>query len=584
LETLEVIVVSRVDVSAVHDFREARRRADLERVLARLRGKSADLLCFEDVRQQLRVGHTKPEVLKEIPLDAIVGSVDRCSDFTRSFLPRQDRAEQRWARVDMQMSDYFSAGFPPIDVYQIDQVYFVLDGHHRVSVARHLGLAQIQAYVTEIRTRVPLSPDDEPDDLIVKAEYADFLDRTHLDELRPESDLSVSVPGQYRAIDEHIEVHRYFMGVEQKREIPYEDAVIHWYDEVYLPVVQVIREQGILGHFPERTETDLYLWLSEHRAAVEEELGWQVDLAAAAADMATQFSLNSQSILGRARAKILDAIRPGGLGTGLLPGQWRRARSVRDDRLFNDILIAVSGEEQGWYALEQALEVAQREGANLRGLHVISTETQRESDQTQAVQIEFNRRCEAAAIPGTLSIEVGEVASKICERATWTDLVIVNLAHPPAPRPLARLGSGFRTLIRRCPRPVLAVPGASASTDRALVAYDGSPKAKEALFVATYLAHHWNIPLVVVTVIETGRTTTETQARAQEYLEKHDVRATYVKESGTVAEAILRTAEVHESNLLIMGGYGFSPLLEIVMGSAVDQMLRESRKPVLICR
>jgi nucleotide-binding universal stress UspA family protein len=116
------------------------------------------------------------------------------------------------------------------------------------------------------------------------------------------------------------------------------------------------------------------------------------------------------------------------------------------------------------------------------------------------------------------------------------------------------------------------------------LAYDGSPKADEALFVATYLSCQWDITLVVVTVIETGLTTTETLAQAQKYLEKHGVRATFVKESGSVAEAILKTAKEHESNLIIMGGYGLSPVLEVVLGSGVDQVLRTSRQPMLICR
>ena len=183
-----------------------------------------------------------------------------------------------------------------------------------------------------------------------------------------------------------------------------------------------------------------------------------------------------------------------------------------------------------------------------------------------------------------LAVVVGGTARKICERARWTDLVIVNLAHPPAPQPIARLSSGFRTLIRRCARPVLAVPRALSHLDRALLAYDGNPKADEALFVATYLAGRWNTSLVVVSVIETGRVTSETLVRAQEYLETHGVRATFVKENGSVAEAILRTAKGHESDLIIMGGYGLSPVLEVVLGSAVDQVLRTSRQPMLICR
>jgi nucleotide-binding universal stress UspA family protein len=552
--------------------------------MARLTGKSNDLLCYDDVRQKLKTATTSTKELKDIPLDAIVGSVGRCGDFTRSFLPLQDTDLHRWARVEVAMADL--SGLPPIEVYQVGQAYFVLDGHHRASVARQFGATHIQAYVTKVQTRVPLSPDVQPDDLIVKAEYADFLDRTCLDELRPEADLSVSTPGQYQAIEHHIEVHRYFMGQEQNREIPYEESITHWYDEVYLPVVQAIQEQGILRDFPGRTETDLYLWLSEHRGELEEVLEWEIRPEAAAANLAAQFSPRPQRIAARVGEKILDAVTPDELEAGPPPGRWRMEylAAHRDDRLFADVLVAVSGEENGWHALEQALQLTRREVAQLRGLHVVRSKAQRDSEATQAVRAEFNRRCEAASVPGKLSVEVGGVARKICDRAKWTDLVVLNLAHPPAPQPLARLGSGFRTLIRRCSRPVLAVPAASSPMDRALLAYDGSPKAEEALFVATYLAEEWHIPLVVVTVIETGRTTSEALEGAQSYLEAHGVAATFVKESGSVAEAILKTAQAHGSELIIMGGYGFSPVLEVVLGSAVDRVLREARKPMLICR
>jgi nucleotide-binding universal stress UspA family protein len=569
---------------AVRDFRRARRQAALEAIMARLTGRSAELLSYEDVRQKLKARGIMAQRLKEIPLDAIVGSVGRYTDFTRSFLPQKDSNQERWARVKVKVTDL--GGLPPIEVYQIGEAYFVLDGNHRVSVARQVGAPSIEAYVTEIRTKVPLSPDTQPDDLILKAEYADFLERTRLDGLRPEANLSVTVPGQYQALEEHIEVHRYFMGLEQEREIPYEEAVGHWYDEVYLPVVQVIRERGILRGFPGRTETDLYLWVSEHRAALQEELGWEIRPEAAAADLAAQFSPRPQRVVARVGEKLVDTVMPDGLKAGPPPGQWRaeELEACEYDRLFADILVPVSGKEMGWQALEQALEVARREGARLRGLHIVPSEVQRESAEAQAVQAEFNRRCEAAGIPGELAVVVGGVARKVCERARWADLVTVHLAYPPAPQPVARLSSGFRTLIRRCARPVLAVPRASSHLDRVLLAYDGSPKAEEALFVATYLSCRWGIALVVVTVIETGRTTSETLARAQGYLETHGVEATFVKEGGSVAEAVLKAAEEHKSDLIIMGGYGLSPVLEVMLGSAVDQVLRTSRQPMLICR
>jgi nucleotide-binding universal stress UspA family protein len=570
-------------VAALRDFDEARRRAALEAIVARLTGKPYDLLSYEDVRHKLRARGMVSRGLQDIPLDAIVGSVGRYHDFTRSFLPKRDSDKERWAKVMAQVTGM--EGLPPIEVYKIGDAYFVSDGNHRVSVARELGATHIQAYVTEVQVRVPLSPDDDPDDLILKAEYAEFLDHTRLDQIRPEADLIVTAPGQYPVLEEHINVHRYFMGLDQQRDIAYEEALAHWYDYVYLPVVEVIREQGILRDFPDRTETDLYLWVSEHRTALEERLGWEVRPEAAASDLAAHASTRAQSVAARV-GKILSAVTPEELDAGPSAGEWRRERSIsrRGGRLFVDILVPVSGSERCWNAVEQAIVIARREGSRLRGLHIVATESQRDSEEARAVQAEFQRRCEAAGLPGNLVIEVGSVARQICERNRWTDLVAVNLSYPPPLRPVVRVSSGFRTLLRRCASPVLAVPGASSPCDHALLAYDGSPKAEEALFVATYLAGRWNISLSVLTVIDGVRPPHETLDRARTYLESHGVHATYISQAGPAVEAILNTAEEQGSNLTILGGYGHSPVLEVVLSSTVDRLLHKSQHPTLICR
>jgi hypothetical protein len=122
-------------MSAASNFRDARSRASREEILARVSGKPTELLCYDDVPKQIRAARTSSRGLHDIPLDAIVGSVGRCTDFTRSFLPLRDSDESRWAHVELAWNEL--AGLPPIEVYQIGQVYFVLDGNHRVSVARH---------------------------------------------------------------------------------------------------------------------------------------------------------------------------------------------------------------------------------------------------------------------------------------------------------------------------------------------------------------------------------------------------------------------------------------------------------------
>lgn len=562
--------------------------------MASLTGRSVQLLSYDDVRAKLKATGSSSRGLQEISLDAIVGSVGRYTDFTRHFLPRHNSDAHRWAGVQLAATGL--VGLPPIEVYQIGDAYFVLDGNHRVSVARQLGATHIEANVTEIHTKVPLTPDARPDDLIIKARYADFLERTHLDETHPGLDLNVTVPGQYRVLDQQIEWQRDYRAGQQGREVSLKEAAAEWYDQVYLPVIEVIRAQGILHDFPGRTETDMYVWVSQHREALEQELGWQIRPEAAVSNLASQFSSTPKRVMARVGGQLWEAMIPDPLESGPAIGQWRResVEPRRGERLFSHILVALDGDTGGWLALEHALIVAQREEGRVFGLHVTPTEALRNTPHTEALQAEFRRRCDEAGVPAEFAIEVGPVARKICERAWWADLVTVSLTHPPAAQILARLGSGFRTLVHRCARPVLAVPtfagtalaptGDTCQLDQALLAYDGSPKAQEALFVATYLAGNWRIPLVVLSVTEKNQVAPEPLSQAQAYLASRNVPATFVNESGPVVETILQTAAAQQANLMIMGGYGLNPMLEVVLGSSVDQILRQTAQPLLICR
>ena len=179
---------------------------------------------------------------------------------------------------------------PPIDVYKIGEVYFVRDGHHRLSVAKANGATHIEAHVTEMLPRVPLTPDMDVDDLIIKAEYAEFLEKTHLDESRPGSQIELTEPGHYEILLEHIELRRYYIGLEQQREVSLPDAAASWYDTVYLPVVDAIRASDVLYEFPSRTEADLYLWVAYHRERLRERDGLTLPDQEVAERLAQQFS------------------------------------------------------------------------------------------------------------------------------------------------------------------------------------------------------------------------------------------------------------------------------------------------------
>ena len=570
--------------TAISDFRRARSQANLQELIGRITGESTQLLSFDEVKQKLRLQSSSDIGLRDIPLVSIVGSVGRYSDFTRNFLPRREIRPERWARVKIAASGL--VGLPPIDVYKIGEIYFVKDGNHRVSVARQLGATHIQAYVTEVQTSIPLTPDTRPDDLILKAEYAMFLEKTSLGQLSPKPDLSTTVPGQYQILIEHIDVHRYYMGLEFQREIPYIEAAAHWYRSIYIPVVETIRKQGILRHFPNRTETDLYLWIAKHRAELEEQLGWQIKTEYAASNLAEQHGATSTNMFSWIGEKLLQLIIPEKLEAGPTAGEWRSTiNSFRIDKhLFNDILVPLNGKEDGWHALEQAIQVAYKEQATLHGLHVIP-ESQTEQDPSiQKIKERFTNRCIEAGVHGNLTIVQGDVVDQICTYSTGTDLVITNLSHPPEATPLAKLSPGFHDLIRRCPRPLFAAPQSSRDINSAILAFDASPKAFEALYLAAYLACNWQIKLTIISVKENGRVGENSLDQARNYLADRDIQAEYMLEEKPVAEAILKVARERDSDLLLMGGYSANPILQVVIGSTVDQVLRESARPVLICK
>ncbi len=152
-------------------FFKARLAALREELCARLLGRPADLLPFNMLIRALQ-GYERlrlPEV-QSIPLDKIVGSTGRYRDFTRHFWPRGDVNMDRWVRVDVAMAGL--AGLPPIEVFQIGDVYFVSDGNHRVSVARASGFKEIEAYVTRIMAEVDLKPDDSLEEALAKVKRA----------------------------------------------------------------------------------------------------------------------------------------------------------------------------------------------------------------------------------------------------------------------------------------------------------------------------------------------------------------------------------------------------------------------------
>jgi len=251
------------------DFQRARFKAFMNRVWATLSGQPSTLLSYDEIKEKLHIGGPIYRGVKTVRVNQIAGSLNRYHEFDRVFLPASDKLADRWQSVNRAF--YQEISLPPVVLYKVGQVYFVVDGHHRVSVAREQGQIYLDAEVRECSTRVNLTADIKPEDLEILGDKVRFLERTSLDSLKPDANIKLTIPDGFERMLEHIAVHRYFMGLDLKRDISEEEAIADWYDNVYMPVINVIRDTEIMKEFPNKTEGDLYLWVLDHQQYLMEE-------------------------------------------------------------------------------------------------------------------------------------------------------------------------------------------------------------------------------------------------------------------------------------------------------------------------
>jgi hypothetical protein len=257
-----VVRTGLVGADVQDDFLRARRRRAVSRIVRRLRGEPSDvnvILPFEEVIHALgRTGERRlgPQV---IPLDSIVGTVDRTREFDRQFRPTSGRGRARWERVAAAMRR--GESLPPIDVYRIGELHFVRDGHHRVSVARTLGRSDIDAYVTEVQTRLPIDSALRPSDLLCKDHERLFYERVPLPAGARER-IRVSDPLDYASLAEGVEAWGMRAMQERQAFMSRAEVAAEWYEREYVPVVELLRDAGLLGP---GTETDSYQLLSSER-------------------------------------------------------------------------------------------------------------------------------------------------------------------------------------------------------------------------------------------------------------------------------------------------------------------------------
>ena len=281
------------DEQARDDFNKARGRATLGRILNYLTPERQQLLSLQDVKNLLKPRSESYKGMKVVPIDRIIGSEGRYNDFNKAFLPRHEYIRNRWQSIDRaHISDVI---LPPIKLYEIGGVYFVRDGNHRVSVARHQGVLAIDAEVTSVGTEIRIDPKMTIDQL--KGAVIDFEKRSvfadsPLGKILSPHELDFSEPGRFYELLRHIQGHKYFLNLEQKEEIPFLDAGKSWYQNLYKPIIQIILRNKLHKRFPGRTPSDLYMWIIKHWHELKEKYGNEFPLEEAARHYAETFGLS----------------------------------------------------------------------------------------------------------------------------------------------------------------------------------------------------------------------------------------------------------------------------------------------------
>lgn len=240
---------------AQNAFQRERRRQTLERLRSRLRREPGDIdliVPYEEVVEALGFVGEHHVGLRSVELDSIVGSVEGRGEFSRRFRPTSQRTRQRWQRIALAQRK--GESMPPVDLYRIGEAHFVKDGHHRVSVARASGLTHIDAYVTEVRTKVGADRAIRLADLPLKEHERLFSERVPLGAAAHE--VRLRDPWDYAVLAEAVEAWGFRLMQDRGELLSREQVARAWLDDEYRPVVAVLRESGLMGS---RSEAEAYM-------------------------------------------------------------------------------------------------------------------------------------------------------------------------------------------------------------------------------------------------------------------------------------------------------------------------------------
>lgn len=279
------------DSDSKQKFENARFKSLLNSLKFFLIGRENELLSFDKIKKGLGLHNQRYFGIKTVAVDEIVGSVDRYKDFDRYFLPKKTFLMQRWANIHGAFSK--DIGLPLVQLYKVGNIYFVVDGNHRVSVAKNIGARYIDAEVTEFITKTPVTREMDPKDMFLLAEREKFLDLTKLKKNRPDAKINITIPGKYDFLLQQINKLMNQLNEGSEKKINFEEASLYWYDNIYLPAIDIINHYRIMENFPSRTKSDLYVWINEHKRYLSLKYGRPTVLKFAAKDFSRKYKEKS---------------------------------------------------------------------------------------------------------------------------------------------------------------------------------------------------------------------------------------------------------------------------------------------------
>ena len=189
--------------------------------------------------------------VQTVALENIIGSVGKYYDFDSRFRPKKHVSGKRFREIKRSMRE--GTSLPPVQLYQIRDDYYVLDGNHRVSAAKELGWMDIKGKVVEL-----LSSKNTLDNLLY-IEKKKFYKKTSLT-----GKIDLSEVGKYNFLEKQIKTHQVYLASQSGRDCEFNKASKDWYNTIYLPLITIIGNGGLIKYFPGRTVADLYTYIAYH--------------------------------------------------------------------------------------------------------------------------------------------------------------------------------------------------------------------------------------------------------------------------------------------------------------------------------